>query len=508
MKSILTFFAGIFCMLLPLAAQTLDEQLQTIYTQYNLAGMSVAVIKDKQVVFSKGYGWANIAGNIAASDSTVYRIASVSKMVTAIGFMQLYQQGLVDLDQNIGQILGFPVTNPYFPAQNITPRMLLSHTSSLTDGAAYDNFLTATYNQTPPPPVYQLLTDTGAYYQTSLFLNKQPGTWFQYANINYGIIGTLIEKLSGQRFDQYMQQHVLEPLGINTGYNVYNLPDAGKLAVLYRKQSGNWVPQADNYNGTLPPEPDMSGYVIGSNGLRYAPQGGLRISAPDMAKINILLLNNGSYNGAALLTEASAQLMKTVQWTYNGTNGNNYYNLFNSWGLGLQRTTNTANADIVCPDVPMWGHAGEAYGLVSDSFFSDEEQTGIVFITNGCGIGYTTPANSAFYEVEAAVFNAVCTQLPFLEAEPPVGILPPHNYPPEPGEDLAVITLNGGWQITNNMAQVVPAQLMAINGSTAGHFSFAPGLTHLVDNRNLAKGIYLLQWKTAGKTRSIKVVKF
>lgn len=507
MKKMVARLLCLICLIQPLAAQTLDEQLQDIYSQFDLAGMSVAVIKDKQVVFSKGYGLANIAGNVPAADSTVYRIASVSKMVTAIGFMQLYEQGLVGLDQNISEILGFPVVNPYFPAQGITPRMLLSHTSSLTDGAPYDNFLTATYNQTPPPPVYQLLTDTGAYYQTVLFSNKEPGTWFQYANINYGILGTLIEKLSAQRFDQYMRQHVLEPLGINTGYNVYNLPNAQNLAALYRKQGGNWVPQADNYNGVLPAEPDMSGYVIGSNGLRYAPQGGLRISATDMAKINIMLLNNGNFNGTSLLEEATALLMKTVQWTFNGTNGNNYYNLFNSWGLGLQRTTNTADADIVCPGVPMWGHAGEAYGLVSDSYFSDDDETGIVFITNGCGVGYTTPANSAYYEVEAEVFNAVCTQLPFLEVTPPVGIVPDAAQNNN-STKLTVQHLPNGWQVSNLSAQPVLAVLLDLNGKTAGSFTLAHGSTQIMNNKELPEGIYLLNLKAAEQITCVKLVKF
>jgi CubicO group peptidase (beta-lactamase class C family) len=401
--------------------QSLDIQLQDIANEYDIAGMSVAVIKEGQIVYNQGFGMADFGQNLPVTDSTDYRIASVSKMVTAVGFMQLYEQGLVSLDANISNILGYQVKNPHFPAIPITPRMLLSHTSTIVDGNTYNNFLADTYNELPPPDMEELLNNNGSYYSNSNFLNKQPGTYFQYSNLNYGIIGTLIEKISGVRFDEYMRMHVLEPMGIYTGFNVYNLPDISNLAVLYRKQNGNWVPQADNYGGNPPTSPDYSGYTIGSNGLLFAPQGGLRISAPNIAKMAIML-TDGTYNCVPILHDSTAQRMKTVQWTYNGTNGNNYYGLFRSWGLGLQRTTNTNNADIVCPAYRMWGHAGEAYGLVSDVYFNDTLQTGVVFITNGCGVGYDTPPNSAFYEVEADVFAAVCAALPDLVVPPAVVI--------------------------------------------------------------------------------------
>ena len=103
-----------------------------------------------------------------------------------------------------------------------------------------------------------------------------------YSNLNYGIIGTLIERLSGQRFDQFMRQQVLLPMGINGSSTIQDLDDVTDLAVLYR----NNVPQADDLGGVMPVAPDLSTYTIGTNGLYFAPQGGLRASALEMASIS------------------------------------------------------------------------------------------------------------------------------------------------------------------------------------------------------------------------------
>jgi len=100
------------------------------------------------------------------------------------------------------------------------------------------------------------------------------------------------------------------------------------------------------------------------------------------------------------------EAMLTEHWTYDGSNGNNYYNLFNSWGLGIQRVTNTAMGDIVFPELQMWGHPGEAYGLISDWYFDPVTKDGVIFLTNGVWNGYSFGNNSAFYTLEEDVFAA------------------------------------------------------------------------------------------------------
>jgi len=397
----------IFLLNVNIFAQNIQTELQGIFNKYKLMGMSVVGICKGKVSFSYYRGLADFARNVPIDSNTKYRVASVSKSITAIALMQLYEQGYFSLDDDVSTHLGFTLRNPNFPTTPITYRMLLSHTSSLNDGNTYDSFLNATYTQNPPPALSELLTPSGASYHSSMFLNKQPGTYFTYSNVAYGVIGTLIEKISGKRFDVYCKEKIFQPLGLKASFNIQDFDDINQIAVLYRRISGNWVATLDNYAGVMPPPRDLSAYTIGSNGLVFAPQGGLRISAKDLGILGMLMLNKGIYNNQRLLNAQTVELMMTPQWSYNGTNGNNYGCLFNEWGLGMHITTNRTRCDIVFSGKKMTGHPGEAYGLVSDWYFHLPLGEVVVFITNGSETGYATSTKSAYYAVEQEVFDAV-----------------------------------------------------------------------------------------------------
>jgi CubicO group peptidase (beta-lactamase class C family) len=322
--------------------------------------------------------------------------------------MQLVEQNLLDLDADISNILGYSVQNPNQPTVPITTRMLLSHTSTIIDGTTYSSFLNATVNNNPIPDLSELLTTTGAFYTSEQFNNTVPGTYFNYSNINYVILGTIVEKISNTRFDIYCKQNISMPLGIDASFNVNDLVDIDQLAVLYRKPNGIWTPQADNYQGIQPVFNNLIGYIPGTNGGRFGPQGGFRCSGQDLAKIFLVLMNKGNFNGDTLLSESSCNAMFANEWTYNGSNGNNYYGLFRSWGLGIHRITSTPGNDIALPgSISMLGHTGEAYGLVSDAYFDTIRKVGFVFMNNGIGIGYQTNNNSVFYTIEQEIFAAI-----------------------------------------------------------------------------------------------------
>ena len=387
--------------------QTLAMDLQAAAEAHGLVGMSVVATCGAEVTDLYHYGLADIDDGIPVTDSTRYRIASISKLVTAIGLMRLWEQDLFELDADVSTALGFTLRNPQFPNIPITYRMLLSHTGSLQDGTGYSDFLGSTYASSPPPPISDLLLPGGPDYTANMFRTEAPGTYYTYANVNFGVIGTLIEALSGQRFDVYMRTQVLEPLGIGGSFNVQDLDNIANLAVLYR----NSAPQADNFNGAMPSPPDLGGYAIGTNGLYFGPQGGLRVTALELARIVLLLQGEGTWNGTTLLQTSTVQLMMADEWTWTGSNGDNYYGLFRSWGLGVHRATAQSAGDVVYPGTLMFGHPGEAYGLISDLYFDPASGAGLVFITNGytSGNAYETGTASAFYTAEEAVFIALRT---------------------------------------------------------------------------------------------------
>jgi CubicO group peptidase (beta-lactamase class C family) len=387
--------------------QGIEQELQQILTDRQLMGMSVLAVCNDSVIYEGSFGTADYARNIPITDSTLYRMASVSKTVTATALMMLYEQGLFNLDEDINDILGYNVRNPNFKNVPITPRMLLSHTSSLQDGTGYSNFLSDTYSDTLPPKLASLLCDTGSYYTNDLWQEHAPETYFSYCNLNFGIVATLVEKLSGQRFDIFCKKNIFNPLGMTAAFNIQDLQDINNIAVLYRKSNGMWQPQADNFMGVKPQPRDLSSYVIGDNGIIFGPQGSLRVSAKDLARFMMMHMNGGIYNGVRILQDTTINLMHTAQWTYNGSNGDNYYGLFRRWGLGFQLADNAKDGDIIISGYSMKGHYGESYGLLSDMYFNEENNIGLIFITNGCGKSFDYGSYSAFYAVEEDVFSAL-----------------------------------------------------------------------------------------------------
>ena len=408
MKKICVILVALLCLTSIVKAQILTNEFNVISGNNDMMGGTLVVFCQNGIIENISIGKSDLSRNINSTVDTKYRIASISKTITAIAVMQLVEQNLLDLDTDISTILGYSVQNPNHPTIPITTRMLLSHTSTIIDGTTYSSFLGATVNNNPILNLSELLTTSGAYYTTGQFNNTIPGTYFNYSNINYVILGTIIEKISNTRFDIYCKQNISIPLGIDASFNVNDIADIDQLAVLYRKPNGVWTPQADNYQGIQPVFNNLNGYIPGTNGGRFGPQGGFRCSGQDLAKLFLVLMNKGNFDGDTLLSESSCNAMFANEWTFNGSNGNNYYGLFRSWGLGIHRITSTPGNDIALPgSLSMFGHTGEAYGLVSDAYFDTIRKVGFVFMNNGIGTGYQTSNNSIFYTIEQEIFSAI-----------------------------------------------------------------------------------------------------
>ncbi len=471
-------------------SQTLSNQFSTIATNNDMMGGSLVVFCQNGIIENIAIGTSDYTRNIDMTVDSKYRIASISKTITAIAVMQLVEQNLLDLDEDISTILGFTVQNPNNQSTAITTRMLLSHTSTIIDGSTYGNFLGATINNNPIPNLSSILTVGGTYYVASQFNNTTPGTYFNYSNINYVILGTIVEKISNLRFDVYCKQNISDLLGIDASFNVNDLEDIDELAVLYRKPSGVWTAQVDNYQGIQPTFNNLDGYVPGTNGGRFGPQGGFRCSAQDLAKIFLVLMNKGTFDGVTLLSEASCNAMFANEWTFNGSNGNNYYGLFRSWGLGIHRITSTPGNDIALTgSTSMLGHTGEAYGLVSDAYFDTIRKVGFVFMNNGVGIGYQTNNNSIFYTVEQQVFDAI-------ENHGNIGVCQTadlHQY----DEALSTIYPNPSTdfiELPNNNAPLIHhISIYTLEGRLVKLIEMEPN-NSLIDIQDLGAGMYILDY--------------
>jgi CubicO group peptidase (beta-lactamase class C family) len=478
-----------------LIGQSLEDSLESVFQTYQLMGMSVCVSANgTDSCFN--YGLRDLDRDLPINDQTKYRIASISKTFTALGLVKLYSQGLFDLDDDVSPFLGFALRNPDYPGTPITFRMLLSHTSSLQDGSGYSVFLNATYNQQPVPAISELLLPSGTFYSPNCWRTEQPGSYFAYSNLNYGVIGTLIEAISGLRFDIYMRQEILLPLGIDGSFNIQDIPDINDIAALYRN-IGGWQAQFDNYQGSYPTPPDLSGYVPGTNGLYFAPQGGLRASATEVQLLSRYLRDNGA--GSALqIDPAALQQMKSVQWDYNGSNGDNYGGLFNRWGLGLHHA-NITQGDFICPEGAegaFIGHPGEAYGLISDTYFYTDQELAFTILINGSWPGYQPGNTTSFYTVEEALFQEICGYYQTLKRQDS----------PNGAWSLWPNPVNGTFKVEGLANDTSLYKVNALDGRLLVSATLEAGFNE-IDLDQLTPGIYLIVFEQGDRRQCFKIIK-
>ncbi len=325
------------------------------------------------------------------------RVASSSKLIVALGVMRLVEQGRIDLDADVSQWLGYALRNPAHPDMPITIRMLLSHTSSLQDaGEAYVIPLGSTMQ--------------GAVADPKVFdAAHAPGTYFSYANLNFPVVASALEKATGQRFDRLIHGLVMEPLGLDACFNWTMCSDAkvARAVTLYRP---NGSVALDDLAGGRPACPvfrretdcDLDSYALGSNGALFSPQGGFRASVTDLAVIGQLLLNSGRHQDRQFLREESIETILRPVWTFDGSNGDTSDGFYCSYGLAAQRLPvggSGCNDDLFGNGRQVTGHAGEAYNLKSGLWIDRQRNVGIAYLAPN-NPEQPPPGRSAYFAIE------------------------------------------------------------------------------------------------------------
>lgn len=334
--------------------EKVEKDIDAIMEKHEAVGLSVAVVKDGQIIYANSFGLKDIGTGQPLQEKDLFRIASISKSFSATSIMQLVEAGKVSLDDDVGKLVGFPVRNPKFPDKVITMRMVLSHTSSVNDSQGYFTF-----------DVINPAKNTG---WAKCYNDYAPGEGYEYCNLNFNMVGAIIERLSGERFDSYVKNNILKPLKLNAGYCIDSL-DNTLFATLYAfDPDSGFVASPSAY---APRRNDISNYTMGYTTPVFSPTGGMKISVTDLARYMIMHMNYGRYGDVKIISKKSS---KTMQKTVAKKEG---------YGLALTRT------DKLITDQEMIGHTGSAYGLYSAMFFQPKEKFGFVVITNGCKPSYT-----------------------------------------------------------------------------------------------------------------------
>jgi len=260
--------------------------------------------------------------------------------------MQLWDDGLLGLDENVNGFLPFQIDNPYIEADSITTRMLICHTAAISDYGIEDLIL-------PGDPTISLgyylenyLSVGGEYYHSLNFYNSQPGLYLHYCTHGPALTGYLVEVLTGTDFHLYAKDYLLTPLEMSRSTWFLNELNIDNLAIGYKYQLGNYIPRPHRGHPAYP------GFFLRSNAL-------------ELANYIIMLLNHGAFNGQTILSNSAADSMATIQVPYS-----------QGYGLGLYTREDFG-------DRLVWGHNGGSIGgYAAQFYFCKEENSGVVLTTN------------------------------------------------------------------------------------------------------------------------------
>ena len=337
-------------------AAAADAYFLRLFTRSEAIGGGVIVSRDGETLYVYYFGADAKYNGRPVDGDTVFKVASLTKMITAVGVMRLKEEGKIDLDAPLtygGE--GTPIHNPRFPDTPVTLRQAMSHTSSLLGSAQY---ITA--------PAWEKITED----QNRYFSKYEPGTNYEYANLNGGIMGSAIERTSGQSLNAYMRDAVFAPLGINAAYAAHLLPDPEPLSRTYT-QEGEVYMKAEKYL-----EEDRAFYedTCDPDSHYRTSVGSLYISLSGMAKIGEVLACGGVAGGVRILSPQAAAEMRADQRTVRGSTviGESPY------GLGVYRFT--------ASDGRVWyGHQGRWVGMLTDLFVEPDTRTAVALVMNGVG---------------------------------------------------------------------------------------------------------------------------
>ena len=332
----------------------LDEAIRKVFKNHQTIGGELIVAKNGQFVYEYDYGYSYVRQKEPVNDRTHFRIASVTKLLSAIRVMQLVEEGKLDLDRDLSEYYGYDIRNPYVPDSRLTLRNLMTHTASLKVSGGFTN-TKATLRSL-------LSTDKK---QSANYYNEAFGSVYRYSNFGAGIMGSLIELVTGENVNDDVSAHVFAPLGIDAAYHPSLLEDTDSVAYLYKRngtlQYSRRVLLSRDWDPSVNPE------------LHYRTTvGSIWITARDLCRIGMLFLQGGELDGVRLLKEETVQEMMSSQ------KGKGNVVIDSPYGLCVNRVDNLIDGYLI------YGHQGLSDDICANLYFEPKSQLVFAFVTNGC----------------------------------------------------------------------------------------------------------------------------
>lgn len=355
-----------------------EAKIDSLIDREKMPSFTAGIVANGELVWNKGWG--------ASTVDTIYAINSMTKTFTATSILQLYDRGLIGLDDDVNEYLSFNLRHPDYPDTPITVRMLLTHQSGLNhrtdifdDYTLSEEFLdfmiamdmravNKTVQDVPHVKFYGELVDPeGDFYTPDVWTVNKPGKKYSYSNIGFDILTLIVESVTGMDYPDYLRENVLDPLGMNsTVFSIHELPE--RQAVPNERLYGV-------FQKTMLELPLYGRTMYGA--------GGLRSTVKDISRFMIALMNNGTHGGYQLLQPETVALMKSTQVSLQLGEGDA---LQVKNGLGLSMLDDEPcrywNHEINLRGA--MGHGGSNPGMSSGMWFVEDANGtyGIITMTN------------------------------------------------------------------------------------------------------------------------------
>lgn len=358
------------CLLLPLCAlaedrdySALDAEVAKKFGAFRTTGGMVVVAKDGEIVYKYCHGYADNGKKLLVTEDSYFRLASVSKLISACAVMRLVDAHRLDLDEDIGQIIGgdkpYNAVNPSYPKTPLTSRMLMSHTSTIWDS-----------NFAQKRPLREALKLVTSYYK-----NERPGTAYHYSNYGAGIMGIVLEAVTGHHLSQAVSELLFDPMGIDAAYAPQFLSHPDTIASSLAREYSEEIDLEHDY---------------------YLSYGGCWMKCTDLCRIGMMLCDYGMLEGTRYLEE------DTVRDMIGSQKGKGGITVDSPYGLNVHRLQK------LVPDRIIYGHQGkvsvngsETRFVLCNMYFDPKSRFVFAMTTNVCSPGDTAygvrpPAYSLF----------------------------------------------------------------------------------------------------------------
>ena len=385
-------------------------------------GLAIGIVYDQELLWTRGFGYANVEAQMATTPQTIYRIASITKLFTSTAIMQLRDAGTLQLDDPVTKHLPwFAVQQHSTDAPPITIRHLLTHTSGLPREAAFPY-----WTEPDAFPTYEQIRATVPHQEAVL----PPETRWTYSNLGLALAGNIVEVVSGQDYAAYIQQHILDPLGMQSTYVTSPEPQHPQLATGYGRRLPNGIRHASPFT-------DCQGMTPAAN---------MSSTVEDLARFAMLQYRTGPAGGAQILRVSSLHEMQRVHW------------LEPDWqagrGLGFRIVRQQGKTYI--------GHGGAVLGYRTEVRICPSDKIAVIVLTNADDGNPLMYVDKACQWVAPAILKAV-TPAPATTTPDPVWQQYVGKYRNAWG-DMQVLLLNGALRViapllpdpTLTMATLIP----------------------------------------------------